>query len=1678
MSCSCASCPVSDALTRLVRTLGGAPLCSTVDARTLADALWLAASGTVERGPAPPRSTAAEETASRPDTTAPPEQAGPEPAGGGPPIGTRSGELSVRSPGAGETVRGAPLSLGRTNPLPDALAVGRAVQPFRRPWRRGGRSLLDIDATIEHYARGGPLVPLFRPAPEPWFEAVVVVDASLSMSVWEETVRAVTRLLTTLGGFRTVRNWRLEWQGDEPLVRNHHGRQVPRERIPFHGSGTGGRRLLLLVSDCADRGWRSPVLWLLLRDWGAQVPVALLDPLPPRLWRRSALNLPPARVTADRAGEPNGALRFRLPPRLRPHGDAEDLLAPWSALPVVSCSPNSLGAWASTLMRADPRGCDAVLIPATGRLPRTRRGPAPVRQTDPARLAEAFVRTAPTPAVRLAVLCSELTELPLPLLHILRDEAVPEARHSDLAELLTSGLFTVRRDADGDPLLALSAPARSQLRTYLTAHDAWHMRAALSRHAAAHPYAPGGLAAVRNDPTAAREVPAQPEPFAETATAAPAAGDAAATGRPSAAGPASTPGGGAAATVREADAASAVYEGVRAEIRPLFGPSTARSAAPDTERLLRRLIDYTCHRLPAPLGDWPHRNTLFDDLHPLRGNLTLTYVIDDLLDQLSSQGIHLEGPRPDDDALEQELLWRAPGAPLRVTVRMETDFSWTRTIQAVRSSSPRTAVVLSPVEFLLVLDDSDKPGGLQPLGSCVVLVERTAPQPGAVVVFQVQTRLGRERRESRDTLAKALRELHLRAGAPTYASLVFWARQTSPPVHLSTSTLSDWLTGKAVPADERSYVWLVHFLASQEDPDPDPEVTVARFTELRRRALRKRPDARDASASTARLGQPISALADHLVQEAPPYVERGHDPLLRAVVRDCVAGASKLVLLVGPPGSGKFRSAREAVRHLPADWSLWEPRSNAELDTALGTPAGIGGRTVVWLGDAEHHLMDETAGGRGERIAAALRARLRDPADGPVLVLGTVGTEYWTTLTSATPPLSSDRHQQARALCLTGVAIPVSARQAASRPSYLTSGADAIERYSSAPPFVRAFVDAAIDARRYGHGPVIPGVLLAEAALGYLRRLEGNAPDLSQLSVDALHRAGLIQVAPGGAASPLGLFRVSDDIEQYGRDIRIHSVPPESLWNALADNAAVEELEAIARTALEQGDSRTAERYRALALERQATSISAPESDAAQLRELLERADLGAEEVRAVTDQALAWLSAQQHTGSAHLILTALLSRADMPPRQTAEAIRQALDWLAARGDTASARTVLPALLLRGDLSQEDAHAVVDHALRWLGVYGGTRDTRLLHSAALRRADLPPDARRRFVRYALDWLGAAVTSFEAQYVLYSLLQRADLTPEEARETEALTLAWLENDGHNTDLEAQFVLSALLSRNDLTAADATRAGDRALEWLRLHRDTSSAQFVLRPLLLRGDLRGEVVRAAVEEGLRLADVRNAANEPDEGVGELARTRAAALDSGREHLLLVVDIAGFAKKSATAQMSARSALNGVLVQMLPQGKNAPSWERNDRGDGQIIVFEAGTRAMALVPDLLARLERALHDLHRDTSLRLRLALHYGAVVQHRRTWLGQPVVTAWRLVDSPPMRAAMNAASDSPAAVAVSDTLFRAVFSEGQGLRDLFRLVYIRSKEVVEKVWISVAGYPEPPAVEAWSRPPEDE
>ncbi|MYR40296.1 hypothetical protein GTX14_36545 [Streptomyces sp. SID4944] len=392
-------------------------------------------------------------------------------------------------------------------------------------------------------------------------------------------------------------------------------------------------------------------------------------------------------------------------------------------------------------MRSDPAGCGAVLIPATGRLPsRTRESEPPPRRPDPARLAEAFAHTAPAPAVRLAVLCSGLPDLPLPLLHVLNHEVVPEASPADLAEVLTSGLFTVRREVDSDPVLVFHPAARQYLRTHLTTHDEWRTRAAFGRHAAAHPNAPHGIAAVLHSAWAETELPAQEEPFAEVAVpvATVTREDTDALRRTGA-----RSRGGSTEAVTAPGVASRVTRRAVDRLRSLLGTAVSGRALEEAEELLRLLIGYTHSRLPAPAGGWPGTQTTFDDLRAAKGHIRAADVADDLRRFADSHGITLRTTFRRQDPVVRDLIREASEGPMGVRVDAPFVFSWMALASAARSAADRVPAHACPVEFLVSLDDANQPDRFLGLDHCVRLAEWRGDRPGATVHLRLQTRYGR-----------------------------------------------------------------------------------------------------------------------------------------------------------------------------------------------------------------------------------------------------------------------------------------------------------------------------------------------------------------------------------------------------------------------------------------------------------------------------------------------------------------------------------------------------------------------------------------------------------------------------------------------------------------------------------------------------------------------------------------------------------------------------------------------------------------------------------------------------------------------------------------------------------------------------------------------------------------------
>ena len=444
-----------------------------LDATALAEALWLAS-----------RAASTPADASEPDAAPPaPAPTGttgprtvPEPRTEQPPAPSRQAEggpartLHERLPGSGTRVTGHAVALPRASALPHALELTRALRPWKRSWRTGRDRALDVPATVDAYARSGELIPVFAPAPERWFDLVLVVDDSPSMQVWRETVHAFTGVLDRLGAFRTlqVRPFRPASGGE---LTDPEGRSASAGQL----GAPDGRRLVVVVSDCAAPAWREPEIWRQVRSWARGTPVALLNPLPPKLWRRTGLDLPTVRVTQQVPGAGNAGLDFRPPPLL-----PRDR---WLPVPVLSLSPHSLGRWSRAVMLAAPDGCSAALVPAAGRPEAVGRQESPTHGRAEART-ERFLRTASPAAARLAVLCSPFDRLSLDMLHVLRAEHVPEATTADVAEVVSSGVFALEAESAGPVVLRASPQVRARLEQELPEHEALRLSRTLSHHLA------------------------------------------------------------------------------------------------------------------------------------------------------------------------------------------------------------------------------------------------------------------------------------------------------------------------------------------------------------------------------------------------------------------------------------------------------------------------------------------------------------------------------------------------------------------------------------------------------------------------------------------------------------------------------------------------------------------------------------------------------------------------------------------------------------------------------------------------------------------------------------------------------------------------------------------------------------------------------------------------------------------------------------------------------------------------------------------------------------------------------------------------------------------------------------------------------------------------------------------
>ncbi|GGK77730.1 SAV_2336 N-terminal domain-related protein [Streptomyces flaveus] len=429
-------------LAELLAEVSGGDLPTSVE---LAELLWLARH-MKEPEPAAPF---ADLSPVRPER-AEPEPVAPPLAAGGPsqphvpdaapppePERRPDGRVPLRLPGPGapdepRDPNGSYTSLLAPAPpmLTRPLALQRALRPLKRRVPAPVGKELDEEATAHRIARLGAAprwwLPVLRPATERWLTLHLVYDAGPTMPVWRPLVRELHTALAQSGIFRTVELHRLEADG---TVR----------RPGSQESYADGRTVTLLVSDCMGPQWRdgpAGTRWYgTLRRWARRMPVAVIQPLPERLWRTTALPASTAQIVAPSPAAPNSAYDVDA-------YAADHPLPGTLPLPVLEPSAPWLANWSALLADAGKLpGSVALLGHTPPPAPLDEHGRSEVEQLSPEELILRFRSIASPEAYRLAGhLAVGRPELPVMRLVQAAIEQNPQPQH--LAEVILSGVLT------------------------------------------------------------------------------------------------------------------------------------------------------------------------------------------------------------------------------------------------------------------------------------------------------------------------------------------------------------------------------------------------------------------------------------------------------------------------------------------------------------------------------------------------------------------------------------------------------------------------------------------------------------------------------------------------------------------------------------------------------------------------------------------------------------------------------------------------------------------------------------------------------------------------------------------------------------------------------------------------------------------------------------------------------------------------------------------------------------------------------------------------------------------------------------------------------------------------------------------------------------------------------------
>ncbi|GAA0900155.1 SAV_2336 N-terminal domain-related protein [Streptomyces asiaticus] len=329
--------------------------------------------------------------------------------------------------------------------LPGTRRLSRALRPLRRsvPSRTSFR--VDETATAEWIAETGLPDVVLRPRPERWLSVALIVDDGPSMVLWQQLAAEVRGLLERQGAFRSVRTYGLDSaQEDRPVLRARPYAPGAPRRTARQLTDTSGRTVMLVLSDGVGPGWRGGAIPRLLRRWARHSPVAVLQPLPARMWPERGM--PTQRLLVDaggREGAPGRALSVRHPVLPRGLVSYEGM----TPVPVLELAEGELGAWAALTGTGGGGEPLPVMLLDGAEKPVAARATAQVPEPSAEERLRRFRGAASPEAQRLAGALATVHPLTLPVMRLIHQAGAGRGERfhpAQLAEVFLGGLLRRR----------------------------------------------------------------------------------------------------------------------------------------------------------------------------------------------------------------------------------------------------------------------------------------------------------------------------------------------------------------------------------------------------------------------------------------------------------------------------------------------------------------------------------------------------------------------------------------------------------------------------------------------------------------------------------------------------------------------------------------------------------------------------------------------------------------------------------------------------------------------------------------------------------------------------------------------------------------------------------------------------------------------------------------------------------------------------------------------------------------------------------------------------------------------------------------------------------------------------------------------------------------------------------